>query len=269
MTRRILVAAILIPLVFASILLFPLPAFLLILTALLFLALREFSLLASASGSTLYPISYVLALTAPYLVNYSPHLAAPFSLAAVLITFSWCLLSTNNVKNALPSVAGNILGLCYLAIPFSMIATFHPASPQSEGDPTRPYELILVLLLVWVSDAAALFTGRLIGKHRFTPFISPNKTLEGFLAALIFPVVTAIMIGGYFLPGASMPYLLSAGLIVALTGVLGDLFESILKRGAEIKDTSNLIPGHGGILDRIDSLLFAVPSYHLLTFLSA
>jgi phosphatidate cytidylyltransferase len=269
MTRRILTAAILIPFVLASLLLFPLPAFLLIVSAVLSIALVEFSRLGSASGSKIYPVSYILAFIAPWIVTYRSHLTGPFFLAAVLITLVWCLFSNREMKTGFPNAAGNLLGLCYLAIPFSLIATFHHASQDSSGRPGRPYELILILVIVWVSDAAALFVGRAIGKHQITPSISPNKTLEGYLAALAFPVLTVVAIGGYLVPGKTILFLILASLIVAIAGVFGDLFESILKRGAEIKDTSTLIPGHGGVLDRIDSLLFAVPAYYLFALLLA
>jgi phosphatidate cytidylyltransferase len=118
-----------------------------------------------------------------------------------------------------------------------------------------------------VSDAAALFVGRAIGRHRITPAISPNKTLEGYLAALVVPAFVALAFGHYLLSESSHLSLVLTSIGIAAAGTLGDLFESVLKRGAGIKDTSRLIPGHGGVLDRIDSLLFAVPAYHLTTTL--
>jgi phosphatidate cytidylyltransferase len=120
-----------------------------------------------------------------------------------------------------------------------------------------------------VSDAAALFVGRAIGRHNITPLISPNKTLEGYFAGLVLPVAIALVIGKYMLPESSPQFLVLISFIIAAAGTVGDLFESILKRGAEIKNTSNLIPGHGGVLDRVDSLLFAVPAYYLSTDLLA
>lgn len=268
MTRRILTAAILIPFVLASLLLFPLPLFLVILSTLLFIALREFSHLASSSGSKLYPLSYILALGAPWMAIYFPSVTGPFSLSAILITVVWCVISTKEMKSGFPDAAGNLLSLGYLSIPFALMATFHHASPQSKGNPEHPYELLLVLVIVWVSDAAALFVGRAIGRHRITQSISPNKTLEGYLAALIVPLLVAVAIGNYLVPTMPLWFLVAASLIISFSGILGDLFESILKRGAGIKDTSNLIPGHGGVLDRVDSLLFAVPAYCLLAHLS-
>jgi phosphatidate cytidylyltransferase len=190
-------------------------------------------------------------------------LTGAFLLVSLLVTLIWCLFSTRDVANGFANAAGNLLGLCYLAIPFSLMATFHHTSSRSSDRPETPYELILVLVIIWVSDASALFVGRSIGKHRVTPSISPNKTLEGYVAALVFPLLTVAAIGGYLVPESPMLAILLTGLIVSVAGILGDLFESILKRGGRIKDTSNLIPGHGGVLDRLDSLLFAVPAYYL------
>jgi phosphatidate cytidylyltransferase len=268
MIRRILTATILIPFVLISLLLFPLPVFILVLDALIFLAFREFSRLGSPFGEGLYPSSYLFALVAPWITGFCPSLFGLYLLGAALITLGWCVFSTRDVKNAFSTASGNVLALVYLAIPFSLIATYHQASHQ-EGNPSGPWELIMVMLLVWISDAAAYFVGRALGNHRITPIVSPNKTLEGYLAAVIFPVATVLLIGSYFLPGRSLGFFLAAGLLVSVAGATGDLFESTLKRGAEIKDTSNLIPGHGGILDRIDSLLFAVPAYYILTLVWA
>jgi phosphatidate cytidylyltransferase len=264
MTRRILTATILIPLVLASLFLFPLPAFLLLLDAILLLALHEFSRLGSAYGARFYYVSYLLALLAPWLFVYRSELTVSFVLIAVLTTLVWSVVSKRPLKYSFPDVAGNLLGLCYLAVPFALIATFHPGS----HGPSGPYELVLVLGIVWVSDAAAFFIGRAIGSRRITPTISPNKTLEGYFAALLLPLLAAAAVGGYLVPGRSTGYLASVTLIVSVAGVVGDLFESALKRGADIKDTSHLVPGHGGVLDRIDSLLFAVPAYYLFKILS-
>jgi phosphatidate cytidylyltransferase len=269
MTRRILTAAILIPIVLVSLFFFPLPAFLLVVDIFLFLALYEFSKLLQARGSRVYLVCFVIALIAPWIVNYAAALTGPFLLFAILTTLSWGLFSTNRVEETLPGVAGNLLALCYLAIPFSLISTFHPASSPPAEEFTRPLQLVFVLIIIWVSDAAALFVGKAIGRHKITPSISPNKTLEGYLAALLLPILVALLIGTYFLPDSSLPYLALISLIVAVTGTLGDLFESILKRGAGLKDTSNLIPGHGGVLDRVDSLLFAVPAYSVSSILLA
>jgi phosphatidate cytidylyltransferase len=267
MTRRILAAAILIPVVIASLFFFPLYAFLILLDLFLFFALKEFSNLAEILGSKISSPTYVLSLMSPWVLNYQPAWAAALAFSAILLSFIWCLFTTLPLKETFSRVGTNLFALAYLAVPFSLISTFHHASFQSEEELRRPFGLLFVLVIVWLSDAAALSVGKAVGKNKVTPNISPNKTLEGYLAAILLPVVAAYSLGHYLLPGSSRLFLVVTSMVIASTGTLGDLFESVLKRGAGIKDTSNLIPGHGGILDRVDSLLFAVPAYYLLTTL--
>jgi phosphatidate cytidylyltransferase len=126
-----------------------------------------------------------------------------------------------------------------------------------------------VLLAVWAGDIAAFFAGRLIGRHKLAPTLSPGKTWEGFLfgtAATIFVTFVALYDQHYLSIGESVVL----GSVVALVAPLGDLFESALKRDMQVKDTGRLLAAHGGVLDRIDSLLFAaVASYYLLRALNA
>lgn len=119
--------------------------------------------------------------------------------------------------------------------------------------------LALTMALVWINDTAAYFTGLTMGKRRLAPAISPKKSVEGFAGGLV--VTCGAAAGAHFLVLRDLPLAhavaLAAG--VVLCGTLGDLFESLLKRDAGVKDSGTLLPGHGGILDRFDSLLFAVP----------
>ncbi len=142
--------------------------------------------------------------------------------------------------------------LCVLAI-YDMgnkgvLTSFNPRSP-----------VLLVLLPLWAGDSAAIFAGRAFGKHPMAPSISPKKTWEGAFANLVFCVLVAWGTGVWV--GIEPLYGVLIGLSAGILGQAGDLFESWLKRKAEVKDSGNLLPGHGGILDRIDSLLFtAVPT---------
>lgn len=119
-----------------------------------------------------------------------------------------------------------------------------------------------VLLLVWVTwlgETAAYLVGSTVGRHRLAPLISPNKTVEGALAQLVASVAAALIARLWFFPELSMPGALVVGLLLGVTGQVGDLVESALKRSVGTKDTGHIIPGHGGALDRIDSLLFNTP----------
>jgi phosphatidate cytidylyltransferase len=127
-----------------------------------------------------------------------------------------------------------------------------------------PAALFLLLLTVMVSDTAQYYTGRLLGRRLLAPRVSPKKTIEGAAGGFVFGAVLLAVAGAWWLP--SLPPILRALLGVALValGIAGDLFESMLKRAAGVKDSSALIPGHGGVLDRIDALLFAAPVYYVV-----
>lgn len=127
-----------------------------------------------------------------------------------------------------------------------------------------PGYLLYVLIAVWAADIGAYFSGRFFGKHKLAEHISPNKTTEGVVGGVIFSLA-ASLIGGYVLKLHGMQWLLVMTLIIVtcLWSVIGDLFESMLKREANIKDSGQLLPGHGGIYDRIDSLTAAIPIFTL------
>ncbi len=118
--------------------------------------------------------------------------------------------------------------------------------------------------MIWITDSAAYFVGRAIGKHKGIFKASPNKSLEGFLAGTFFSFV-----GSYFMMkfmGLSLPQAIAVAISGGIFGQMGDLFESILKRDAGVKDSSNVLPGHGGILDRFDSLLLAAPVFYVILY---
>ena len=121
-----------------------------------------------------------------------------------------------------------------------------------------PLELLLVLVLVWIADTAAYFVGRAFGRRKLAPSISPGKTWEGAIGGAAGALVYAI-ICGTFIEGISWPPYLVAAVLLAILSIVGDLFESAAKRQAEVKDSGVLLPGHGGILDRIDSATATLP----------
>ncbi len=125
------------------------------------------------------------------------------------------------------------------------------------------YTVVSIYAMIWVCDSAAYYFGRAIGKHKLFPRVSPNKSWEGAVAGFIFAVVTSVAAKFLVLEYLQIHEAIILGVIVGLFGQLGDLFESLLKRDAGVKDSSNIIPGHGGILDRFDSLLFVSPIVYL------
>lgn len=121
---------------------------------------------------------------------------------------------------------------------------------------------LFVLVTTWASDTGAYFTGIKVGKHRLWPAISPNKTIEGSLGGVAASVLIALLLAGFFLPiGYGQAALL--GLVIAVSGQLGDLIQSAYKRHYGVKDSGQLFPGHGGVLDRMDSWLIVFPLLHL------
>jgi phosphatidate cytidylyltransferase len=150
------------------------------------------------------------------------------------------------------------MAILYLGVPLAIAGSLQSS---------QKLQLLMVLSVVWAGDILAYGVGKRWGKHKVTSQVSPHKSLEGYVAGLLFSVLAAIAFGHFFIPAWSTAYLVLIGAFVGLVSTVGDLFESMLKRGAEIKDSSNLLPGHGGVLDRIDSLLFALPAYYTLLFL--
>ena len=123
--------------------------------------------------------------------------------------------------------------------------------------------LIYVIMICSITDIGAYFSGKIFGKRKMSPTISPNKTIEG-LAGGVITATLAIMIFNYF-SGSLSPVTIALGILLSGIAVLGDLFESMLKRIFDVKDSSNLIPGHGGVLDRIDSMMPVITCYYAIS----
>jgi phosphatidate cytidylyltransferase len=126
--------------------------------------------------------------------------------------------------------------------------------------------LILIFMIVWAADTAAYFGGKAIGKHKLSETISPKKTWEGFYFGFLGALFAAVVAKLVFLD-LSWPKIIVISLLACLFGQIGDLFESAIKRHCGVKDSSSILPGHGGILDRFDSFLFAVPVAYLILYI--
>jgi len=128
--------------------------------------------------------------------------------------------------------------------------------------------LFFVFVLVWAADTGAYFCGKSFGRHKLAPNVSPGKTVEGFIGGLLSAMLVAFLVASFFtLPSEKVYLFYMAALLTTLASALGDLNESIFKREAGLKDSGNLLPGHGGILDRIDSLTAAVPVFAIIYLL--
>jgi phosphatidate cytidylyltransferase len=167
---------------------------------------------------------------------------------AVLITLTTITFVTP-FSEAFTKAAFAIMGLLYCAFLLGFLLLM-------------PRKMILVLLgILWVGDAAAYYGGRAFGRHLLAPQISPKKTVEGAFAGLIGSIIAGVTIGVWLAEQRS-GLMLIASIGTACAGQVGDLVESALKRSAGVKDSSEILPGHGGLLDRLDGLLFAAPVYY-------
>lgn len=170
------------------------------------------------------------------------------------------------------NVALTLSGLVYIVLPFFLLSLI---SVQTDSpDLEHEYKLILSLfILVWANDTFAYLTGKWIGKHKLFERISPKKTWEGFAGGILFAMIAGIILAYIF--DGSYFNMMVYGLIVGVIGTLGDLVQSMLKRSVHVKDSGSILPGHGGVLDRFDGVLFVVPviffleQFVLLTTFSA
>jgi len=151
-------------------------------------------------------------------------------------------------------ISGFLAALLYLRIHFEALVANSIVVSYAGGK-----FLITIWVSIWICDTAAYFGGRTFGKHKLAPVISPNKTIEGGVFGIVFGILTFVLLGDLLLPSLPPEYLWISGAVIGILGQLGDLVESRFKRDAGVKDTSTILPGHGGFLDRFDSLIFVSP----------
>jgi phosphatidate cytidylyltransferase len=142
----------------------------------------------------------------------------------------------------------------YIGVPLGMLVAIHAQYGRQAT--------LLLMATVVVSDSAQYYTGRRFGRRRLAPAISPTKTVEGAIGGVVLGTLFLVVLAARVLPFRGYVPLVVLGLILVSVGICGDLFESRLKRTAGVKDSSTLIPGHGGVLDRIDALLFVIPAFY-------
>jgi len=161
------------------------------------------------------------------------------------------LISNHSIQQA----STGIFAAVYVGMPLGMLVAVHALLGWRAT--------LLLIGTVVVSDSMQYYTGRLLGRHPLAPAISPKKTIEGAIGGVVFGTAFMTIVGAQVLPFSGYGPLVTLGLLVVMLGICGDLFESRLKRTAGMKDSSSLIPGHGGVLDRVDALLFAVAPFYL------
>ena len=182
-----------------------------------------------------------------------------------LVTVIYLIISElfTMAPNPINNWAYTMLSQMYIALPFSMINVLAFQS-NAEGEVTFNFLLPLSLFIfLWVNDTGAYCVGSLLGRHKLFPRVSPGKSWEGSIGGAVFVLIAAAIIGylvGGKEGGYSIPVWMGLGLTVVVFGTLGDLVESLFKRTLGVKDSGNILPGHGGMLDRFDSSLMAIPA---------
>lgn len=299
--KRVLTAAVLIPVVLLLVFRAPMWLVALAVAAIIVLALNEYLGIAEAAGSKpFHRLTYVVGLFPIFLFLISrlieslstgeqrypahPTVNAAFleTLSMILLVapviFGTALVFRKELRNGLASTAAAVFGVVYIAASLSLLLVLRASG-------TDHILVVFILFSVWGGDIAAYYVGRSVGKHKLAPIVSPNKSWEGAIASVLASVAISLLffhfrrqINGLFvdadtmkmywlfpIPG-QMPlprvlgvHAVALGILTNVAAQFGDLFESALKRGAGVKDSGTLLPGHGGILDRIDALLFAIP----------
>jgi len=176
----------------------------------------------------------------------------------IILTFIFQLFKKDYSK-VLAEISITFFGSIYLGYLLSFML-------KIKDLPNGNYYLISLLIITWANDTGAYLIGTKFGKNKIFPKVSPKKTIEGSIGGIIFSIAGTFFLKNWL--NLTFNELLSLGLIISIVAQLGDLFESVLKRGSGIKDSGTLIPGHGGILDSLDSLIFTAPIfYYYITFL--
>jgi len=162
------------------------------------------------------------------------------------------LFSRRPVEGALEDISVTLFGIVYVALLFSFQVAIH-------AGPIGKKWLVFLYLVIWASDTGAYYVGTAFGKHRLYEKISPKKSIEGLIGGVLASALVAVLCKLWLVPALGWVEAALFGAILALVGTVGDLAESLIKRSAGVKDSGTIIPGHGGILDRMDSMLFAAP----------
>jgi phosphatidate cytidylyltransferase len=172
---------------------------------------------------------------------------------ALLVIPAWYVLGARPLDDSLPSSAIAVLATTYVGMLGGSLIRLR--NDFADGSKL----VFFLLLVVWMGDTGAYYFGRAFGRHKMSPRISPKKTVEGGIGGVFTAVVAAVVIHYTFFPTFPLLHAIIAGVILSIAGMIGDLTESMWKRSADVKDSGTLLPGHGGMLDRFDSIFFTTP----------
>lgn len=261
--QRILTAIILIPIVVSAILFLPTP-YLAILFALLCIGgaieWAKLSGMDECAAMAVYPLFIMMAIGGCYWLktqNWELYLLGPVSLFWLVMMPVLLARRKPIGKDSGLNIIFLMIGLILLSSTWLSLTLLHHHNKMGAGI------LLFVLVLIWVADSGAYFTGKKFGKNKLAPVVSPGKTREGLYGALAFGLIWSL---GYYwyqpYDGVNLGEFIALCVLVVVVSMVGDLFESLLKRKRDIKDSGHILPGHGGILDRVDSIIAAAPVFY-------
>jgi len=236
-------------------------------SAIVFIGLKEYckmiSLDIKSSRIIIYFSGFLLIINSYFSVNDFFNLPYGIIIFIIIILLYLDLLLNYDDRNFLKNLSYQFFGIIYIAGGMSFAVFLRDFSLEPFQN---TFALWLVLIATWITDSGAYFSGKKFGKKQLAPKISPNKTIVGAIGGILSTAIFILLVG-YFLDIISFYWIVFSFLLPA-TAIIGDLFESCLKRNLGVKDTGNIIPGHGGILDRFDSFIFTAPfTYYFLYFL--
>jgi phosphatidate cytidylyltransferase len=262
--KRVLAAMVMAPVAIGAVLWLPTALLAALVAGVMMLALWEWTLLAGTTGQTARASYLAANVTVMTALAWAAGSGLPVLAVTALIGVAWWILvlvwlmhfqfaQANTVgARTLKLVAGSL----------SVIPAWAALCWLHGSGPNGPAWALFALFIVWMADSGAYFVGVRFGKHKLAPRISPGKSWEGFAGGLVATLLLALVSSGLLgVAWSDLSLLLLLTAVTALVSVAGDLFESLLKRHAGAKDSSQLIPGHGGVLDRLDSLLAALPIF--------
>jgi phosphatidate cytidylyltransferase len=252
---RLLSALILLPVVIGIIWFLPPLATLVLAEVVVVLAFLEFAALADGLGAPVPRGVGAVGAVATCAAVAWPGAPVDIVLMAATVAAGAMVVGAARIgRDVVHGLAATLFGLLYIGLPIGALAAVRIDA--------GPGPAMLLLLTIVISDSAQYYGGRSLGRRLLAPAISPKKTVEGAVTGFVVGTAALMGLAAFWLPDTPRWSLLLLGPAIVALGIAGDLFESVLKRSAGVKDASSLIPGHGGILDRIDALLFAAPVYY-------
>ncbi len=219
----------------------------------------EYSVLVKNKGSNVNTLVGYLALIFLITDQFVPFFDL-YSFLLVLVLLITGIELFRNKDSAIYNSGSTLLGVFYIGLFAGSLIGIREFYPRIDDLYNQGgFVIIAMFITIWICDSAAFFGGTALGKHKLFPRVSPNKSWEGAIFGFIFAVLAMILLKIIFLNFLNWITVLSFGFIIGIVGQIGDLVESLIKRDAGVKDSSNLIPGHGGIFDRFDSILYTAP----------